>query len=232
VFPIAPSTLVIAVVCWGLQTCSFSIVFISIKDEASLLDTKGTIFWSWDLGFEPVSCSLCSGISGFGPEIFGLCSGISGGSSCMGSGLVVWGGLSVSRGGDWGCGGDGGCSIMMVDGVVSGSRSSWISMMWVVRDTERVRGTVDEMGWVLRTVLGKILVLSMLSIFSVMNIALSISMTSVLVNTACSDSCGNTDNVLFLCSNGYVSSSYSESLCVRDYFLCTSGLDIVPTPAS
>jgi hypothetical protein len=105
-------------------------------------------------------------------------------------------------------------------------------MMWVVRDTERVRGTVDEMGWVLRTVLGKILVLSMLSIFSMMNIALSISMTSVLVNTACSDSCGNTDNVLFLCSNGYVSSSYSESLCVRDYFLCTFGLDIDPTPAS
>jgi hypothetical protein len=38
----------------------------------------------------------------------------------MGSQLVVWGGLLVFGGGDWGFGGDGGCSVMMVYGGVSG----------------------------------------------------------------------------------------------------------------
>jgi hypothetical protein len=43
----------------------------------------------------------------------------------MGSGSMVWGGMVISQGGNWGCGGDGGCSIVMVvDGVVLGSRSS------------------------------------------------------------------------------------------------------------
>jgi hypothetical protein len=81
----------------------------------------------------------------------------------MGSGSVVWGGLSVSGGGDWGCGGDGGCSVMMVDGVVSGSGSSWICMIGVARAIERVWGMVDEMGWGFRTLLGEIPILSFLS---------------------------------------------------------------------
>jgi hypothetical protein len=53
-----------------------------------------------------------------------LCSGIYGGSRCMGYGTLVWGGMPVSGGGEWGCGSDGGCSVMMVDGVVLGSGSS------------------------------------------------------------------------------------------------------------
>jgi hypothetical protein len=75
----------------------------------------------------------------------------------LGHGLG-WNG--VSGGGDWGCGGDGGFSVMMVvDGVVSGSGSSWMSIIWVARATERVRGMVDEMGWGFRTLLGEIPIL-------------------------------------------------------------------------
>ena len=64
--------------------------------------------------------------------ISGLFSSISRGSNCMGSGSMVWDGMVVSWGGDRGCGGDGDCLVMMVvDGVVSGSGSSWIFIIWV-----------------------------------------------------------------------------------------------------
>jgi hypothetical protein len=88
------------------------------------------IYSSRASGFGLVSCSLCSGTSGFGPGISGLFLGNSGfisrssgsgsyrGLRCMGSGSLVWGGLVVSGGGEWGCGGDVGCSVMMVDGRV------------------------------------------------------------------------------------------------------------------
>jgi hypothetical protein len=80
----------------------------------SLISTKGMIYWSWDLGFVPVSyslssgtsrfgpgsCGLCSGIYGFGLESSGLCLGILGRSNYMCSGSMVWGGTSVSRGGN------------------------------------------------------------------------------------------------------------------------------------
>jgi hypothetical protein len=96
------------------------------------------IYWSWASWFEPVSCSLCSGTSRFGLRSSGLYlgnsglvsrssslfSGSFGGSSCMGSGSMVWGGLLVSRGGIWGCCGDGGCLVTMVDGEGLGSGSS------------------------------------------------------------------------------------------------------------
>ena len=93
-----------------------------------------------------MSCSFCSGTSRFGPDSSSLYSSISRVSRCIGSGSVVWGGVSVFGGGDWGCGGDGGCSVMMVDGVVSGSGSSCICMIGISRTIERVQGTVDEMG--------------------------------------------------------------------------------------
>jgi hypothetical protein len=54
------------------------------------------------------------------PYVFPCANSCSRGSSCMDSRSVVWGGLVVSRGGDWGCGGDGRCSVMMVYGGVSG----------------------------------------------------------------------------------------------------------------
>jgi hypothetical protein len=86
--PMAPSTLVIEEVCWGLQTCGFSTVCIFVEDGVSLCYTKGMICWSWASGFRPVSCSLCSGTSGFGPGSSGLCSGNSGGSPLHG---YFWG---------------------------------------------------------------------------------------------------------------------------------------------
>jgi len=47
------------------------------------------------------------------------------GSNCMGSNSVVWGGMAISGGGNWGCEVNGGFSVMMVvDGVVSGLGSS------------------------------------------------------------------------------------------------------------
>jgi hypothetical protein len=98
---------------------------------------KGMICWSWDLCFGLISCSLCSGTSGFGPGSFGLFSGISGGLTYTGSGLMVLYGMTVFGGGDWGCGGDGGCSVMMVvDGVVYVSGSSWMSIIWDSRVIE------------------------------------------------------------------------------------------------
>jgi hypothetical protein len=56
--------------------------------------------------------------------------------------------MVVSCGGNWGCGGDGGCSVMMVvDEMVLGSRSSWMSMIVsVTRLVAQVRGMVDEIG--------------------------------------------------------------------------------------
>jgi hypothetical protein len=64
---------------------------------------------------------------------FGTCSGRSTGSNCMGLGTVVWGCMVISCGGNGGCGGDGSCSvIMVVDAVVFGLGSSWMSMnVWV-----------------------------------------------------------------------------------------------------
>jgi hypothetical protein len=180
-----------------------------------------------------VSCSLYSGISGFGSGSSGVCAGISGGSNCMGSGSMVCDGMSVYCCDDWGCGGDGGCPMMMVvDGVVLGSSSSWISIIWVARPTEKVRGTVDEMGWGFKTLLGDIPVLGFLSIGSVMNTMLRISLTSLPVNIACSGSCRNMGNVLFLCSNGFISSFSSESICTGASFFCTSRPKLSPNPAS
>jgi hypothetical protein len=91
---------------------------------------------------------------------------------------------------------------------------------------------VDEMSWDFRTLLGEIPILSFLATGSVMNIALRIFLTSLPINIACSDSCGNTNSVLFLHSSGYISSSSSESVCVGACFFYTSTPELGPTPPS
>ena len=87
----------------------------------SWIGTNGKIYWIKNSGIRPVSS--------------GTCLGRSWGSNYMGSSLVVWGWMVISCGGDGGCGGDVCCLMMMVvDVVVSGSRSSWMSMIvWVAR---------------------------------------------------------------------------------------------------
>jgi hypothetical protein len=154
------------------------------------------ICWFWDSGFMLVSYSLHSGTSTFGPGSFCLCLGNSHSgprssglflgtsreSSCMGSGSVVWGGLSIYGGSESGCGCDGGFSVMMVDGWVSGLGSSYICMIGVVRTIERVWGTVDDMGWGFRTLLSEILVLVLLATVSMMYATLRISLTSLPIN--------------------------------------------------
>jgi hypothetical protein len=112
---------------------------------------------------------------------------------------------------------------MMVDGGVSGLGSSWICMIGAARTAERVRGTVDEMGWGFRTLLGETSFLSFLAIGFVMNVVLNISLTSLPLNTTFSGSCGNTDNVLFLRSNGCV------SIYVEAYLFYAFGLELGPT---
>jgi hypothetical protein len=149
----------------------------------------------------------------------------------MGSRSVVWGGMSIYRGGDWGCGGDGGCSLMMVNGWVSGSWSSWICMMGDTQTTEWVGGIVDEMGWGFRTFLGETPILSFLAAGFIMNAVLRISLKSLRVNTSCYGSCGNTTNVLFLCTTGCISSSSSKSIYARASFLYSSGPELGPTPS-
>jgi hypothetical protein len=88
------------------------------------------------------------------------------------------------------------------------------------------------MGWGFRTLLGDILVLGFLSIVSPMKEALRISLTSLPVNMDYSESCGNIGNVLFLCSSGCISSSSSKSVYTMASFLCSSRLELGPTPSS
>jgi hypothetical protein len=57
--------------------------------------------------------------------------------------------------------------MMVVDGVVLGSGSSWMSIMWATRSIVRVRGMVDEMGWGFRTLLDEMPILDFLVIGSV-----------------------------------------------------------------
>jgi hypothetical protein len=122
--------------------------------------------------------------------------------------------------------------MMIMDGVVSSSGSSWICIMWDARVVERVWGMVDEMGWGFRTLLGEIPALVFLAIGSVMNATLRISLTSLPVNMDFSGSCGNIGSILFFLSNVYVSSSSSEFFCVGSSFFYTFGPELGPTPAS
>jgi hypothetical protein len=105
-------------------------------------------------------------------------------------------------------------------------------MPGVARTTERVWGTVDEMGWGFRTLLGETPVLNFFTIGSVMNAALRISSTSFLINMACFGRCGNINRVLFFLSKGCVSSSSSESVCVEASLFYTSSPKLDPTPTS
>jgi hypothetical protein len=151
----------------------------------------------------------------------------------MGSRSMVWDGMMVSRASDWGCGCDVGFSVMMVvDGVVSGSGSSWMSIIWATRVVEQVRGTVDEMGSAFRTLLGEIPILVFLVIGSLMNASLRISLTSLPVNISCSGSCGNIGNVIFFYSSGCVSSCSSDSIRIEASLLCTSRPELSPIPSS
>jgi hypothetical protein len=52
----------------------------------------------------------------------------------------------VSGVSNWGCGDDRGCSLMIVDGIVSGSGSSWMWIMGLALTTAWVRGSVDAIG--------------------------------------------------------------------------------------
>jgi hypothetical protein len=61
---------------------------------------------------------------------------------------------------------------------------------------------------------------------------LKIFLTSLPVNIDFSGSCGNISSVLFFLSSGYLSSSSSESIYVEDYFFCTFGPELGPTPTS
>jgi hypothetical protein len=70
----------------------------------------------------------------------------------------------VSGGGEWGCGSDGCFLVMLVDGVVSGSR--FILDMYNMGFSSRIErmygSMVDEMGWGFRTILGEIPILNFL----------------------------------------------------------------------
>jgi hypothetical protein len=134
----APSTLVIEEVCWGLWTCASLPFASSLRMECPYAAQKVQ--------------SVGPGLQGLGQSVavsaqvlldldqevlvsarvtLGLFLGV------LASARVVlgdraawvldqWFGVDCQflGGGDWGCGGDGGCSVMMVDGWVSGSGSS------------------------------------------------------------------------------------------------------------
>jgi hypothetical protein len=105
-------------------------------------------------------------------------------------------------------------------------------MMGVARTVERVQGIADERGWGFRTFLKETPILIFLATGSVMNLALSILLASLPVNKACYGSCGNIGNVIFFRSNGYISSSSSESFFAGDFFFYTFEPKLNPTPSS
>jgi hypothetical protein len=90
----------------------------------------------------------------------------------------------------------------------------------------------NERGWGFRILLGKTPVMKFFATGYVMNAALRISLTYLPVNMAFSGSYGNTDIVLFILSKAYVSSSSSDSDCVRASFFCGYEPKLGPTPAS
>jgi hypothetical protein len=104
--------------------------------------------------------------------------------------------------------------------------------MGVAHTTEKVQRMMNERGWGLKNLLGETLVLVFLAVGSMMNATLRISLKYLPINTTCSTNCGNIDNAIFLCSNGYVSSSSSYSICTRDYFFSAYEIELGPTPSS
>jgi hypothetical protein len=105
-------------------------------------------------------------------------------------------------------------------------------MKRVAQTAERVRETTDERGWGFRTLLRETLVLNFFTTSSIMNAVLRIVLKSLPVNMAFSGSCEKIDIVIFLHSNGYVSSSSLESDCAIDSFFCGSEPKLDPTLSS
>jgi hypothetical protein len=71
----------------------------------------------------------------------------------------------------------------------------------------------DERDWGFITLLDETPVLNFFATGSVMNATLRILLSSSPINTDLSRRCGKIDNIIFLCSNGFVLSSSSESNC-------------------
>jgi hypothetical protein len=86
-------------------------------------------------------------------------------------------------------------------------------MMRVSLTAEWVQGMADAMGLGFNILLDETTVVRFFAIGFVLNATLNILLMSSHVNTNLSSSCGNTDNVLFLCSNGCILSSSSDSDC-------------------
>jgi hypothetical protein len=105
-------------------------------------------------------------------------------------------------------------------------------MMGLSLTYEQVQGIDDAMGWKFRGLFGETPVLGLFTTGSLMNTTLKIWLTSSPKNKILSGSRWRTDRILFLCSNGCISSSSLESYCAGAFFFYGSRPELGPAPAS
>jgi hypothetical protein len=105
-------------------------------------------------------------------------------------------------------------------------------MMGLALTIEWVQGTTNATGWGFKGLFGETLVLGFFNIGSLMNTTLRIWLMSLADNRTLTGIRQRTSGILFLCSNGCVSSSSSESDYAESSHFYGFGLELGPAPTS